>query len=88
MRKPKISRETVMRTVIENAVNTFIRYSGKQRGDFFTLVGISSPTFSRRLRNPHEFSLAELERISALAGTDVTTFVQNLYKENQYENSK
>ena len=81
MKKVKISRDTVMRTVIENAVNTFMRYSGKPKEDFYILLGMSPPTFSRRLRNPRDFSLAELEKISALSGTDVSTLVQSLYLE-------
>ena len=81
MKKHKVARETVMRTVIENAVNTFMRYSGKPRDDFYTLLGMSPPTFSRRLRNPHEFSLGELEKISALSGSDVSTLIVSLYSE-------
>ena len=72
-------RETIMRVEIENAMNVFIKYSGKTKDEYFKHIGMSAPTFCRRLQNPFEFTLTELKKIASLAGIEFMNFMERLF---------
>ena len=77
------SPDVILRTEIGNAMNTFLNYSGKDREDYFKLLGMSPPTYYRRLKNPMEFSINELRKISALAGIDFVCFINKAFGEGR-----
>lgn len=76
-----LPREVIMKNEIENAMNSFLNYSGKSKDDYFRILGISAPTFYRRLKNPFEFTLTELKKIASLAGIEFIDLLENLFQE-------
>ena len=81
MKQKTLSRDVVIRNEVENALNTFLNYSGKTKDDYFKILGMSAPTFHRRLKNPFEFTLSELKKISTLAGIEFMCFLERLFDE-------
>ena len=76
------SIDVILRNEIVNSMNTFLNYSGKNREDYFKLLGMSPPTYYRRLKNPMEFSINELKKIAALAGMDFLSFLNKVFDDN------